>query len=56
MTKRTPRAGGSLMAAALLVGTVAGVAIGQPSAGVIGGAAAAVALGLLVWLLDRRAD
>lgn len=54
LTGPTPRAGGCLMAAALLGGAIAGIALGEPSVGVIGGAVVAVGLGIIVWLIDRR--
>ena len=54
MEQRTRRAGGCLMAAAILAGTVIGIAIGEPSLGVIGGAIAAGLLALILWAVDRR--
>ena len=54
MEQRTTRAGGCLMAAAILAGTVIGIAIGEPSLGVIGGAITAGLLALILWAVDRR--
>ncbi len=51
---KTPRAGGALIAIAILVGAVVGIAWRQPSLGVVAGLAAGIALALLVWLVDKR--
>ena len=48
------RAGGALLAFAILAGVVAGVWLGQPSLGFLGGLGAGLALLAIVWLLDRR--
>jgi hypothetical protein len=48
------RAGGFPIALSTLVGTVAGVALGQPSIGVLGGAGFGIGLALLLWLRDRK--
>jgi len=50
------RAAGFFIAAALIVGAIIGVALGQPSMGVVAGAAIGIAIALALWLLDRRAD
>ena len=55
MAKRTPMAGGVLLMAAILVGTVGGIILGNPMKGVLIGTAAGVAIAVAVWLLDRRA-
>ena len=47
------RAGGFLVAAGMLVGTVGGVAAGQPSAGFLIGLGAGLALALFIWWRDR---
>jgi hypothetical protein len=52
--KRPATAGGFLIAAGLLLGTVVGVAVGQPSLGFLAGLAIGAVLALLLWLLDRR--
>lgn len=53
-SSQPPRAGGFLLAAAILVGTTAGSVLGQPSIGFLTG----LAIGLLAlagtWLADRR--
>ena len=51
---RFPRAGGALLAAAILIGVIAGVLLRQPSIGFLAGLGAGIALLALVWLLDRR--
>ena len=48
-----PRAGGALLAAALLVGVLGGTLAGQPSIGFLAGLAAGLVLVLAVWLIDR---
>ncbi|WBH17252.1 hypothetical protein [Sphingomonas radiodurans] len=50
----TANAGGFLLAASLLVGTIIGVMKGEPSIGFMVGLAIGVALAVAVWLLDRR--
>ena len=54
MARQTSRAGGCMMAAAILVGAGLGAALGEPSRGIIAGLVAAVVLALFVWLSDRR--
>jgi hypothetical protein len=56
MAKRTPMAGGFLWMAAILVGTVWGVAAGNPMKGVLAGTAGGAAMAIAVWLLDRRSS
>lgn len=51
---KTPRAGGALIAIAILVGAVVGIAWRQPVLGLVAGLAAGIALALLVWLMDKR--
>ncbi len=48
------RAGGSILAAAIIAGVIAGTVIGQPSIGFLAGTATGVAIALLLWLRDRR--
>jgi hypothetical protein len=48
-----PRAAGVILAAAILIGAVVGVAQGQPSAGVIIGVGLGALIALLLWLWDR---
>jgi len=47
-------AGGFLIAAAVLIGAIAGVMLRQPSAGVVVGAVVGVALAALIWVRDKR--
>ena len=51
---KTPRAGGALIATAILVGALVGIWFRQPSLGVVAGLATGIALALLVWLIDKR--
>ena len=51
---KLPRAGGALLAAAILIGVVAGSIAGQPSIGFLAGLGVGLALMTAVWLLDRR--
>ena len=48
------RAGGSILAAAIIAGVVAGTVLGQPSIGFLVGLATGAAIALLLWLSDRR--
>lgn len=52
--KPGPKAGGALIAISTLVGTAAGIALGQPSMGVVGGIGFGTGLAVLVWLRDRK--
>lgn len=52
--RRFPRAGGALLAAAILLGAVGGGVAGQPSIGFLAGLATGLALLAAVWLGDRR--
>ena len=51
--KKPSMAGGFFMAAGLLIGAITGVAIGQPSAGMITGLVIGGAIALGIWFLDR---
>ncbi len=53
--RKFPLAGGALLAAAIVVGTIAGVVFRQPSIGVLAGFGVGLALLGAVWLADRRA-
>lgn len=48
------RAGGFIIAAAILIGTVGGGLMGQPSIGFLAGTAAGILAALALWLRDRR--
>lgn len=48
------QAGGFLIAASVIVGAVAGIIVGQPSAGFVIGLAIGVVLAVLIWRKDRR--
>lgn len=57
MTDPAPRsasAGGFLIAASLLLGTIVGLVLGQPSIGFLGGLALGSAAAVALWLKDRR--
>jgi hypothetical protein len=49
----SPTAGGCLLAAAILLGALIGVSLGQPSIGILAGTAVGTAAALVVWLRDR---
>lgn len=51
---RSPLAGGVLIASGVLLGAMAGFALGEATPGALFGAAAGVAAALVVWALDRR--
>lgn len=53
-TSRTARAGGCLLALAILAGVIGGTVYRQPSLGFLAGLGAGLVLIALVWLLDRR--
>lgn len=52
-SKPAPIAGGALLALSLIVGTVIGVRLGQPSIGFLAGLGVGIALLLIVALIDR---
>ena len=49
-----PKAGGVILAAAIITGTVGGIIVGEPSIGFLAGLAAGGVLTLLFWLNERR--
>jgi len=51
---RTPLAGGCLLTASILIGTIAGFVARQPSIGFLAGLGVGLVLLLFVWLRDRR--
>jgi hypothetical protein len=52
-TSRSTDAGGFLLAAALLIGTLVGLALGEPSIGFLVGLTIGVAIALLIWQRGR---
>lgn len=54
MAQRTTQSGGFLLMAAILIGTVAGIVLGNPMQGVLLGTGLGIAAAVAVWLLDRR--
>ncbi len=54
MPKPSPRAGGFLLSALILIGLVVGIFAGNPIAGATIGTAAGILVALIVWLTDRR--
>ena len=56
MTDPAPRpanAGGFIIAASLLLGTIIGLVFGQPSIGFLAGLAFGSAIAVILWLRDR---
>ena len=51
---KSPRAGGALLAAAILIGVLAGSVAGESSIGFLAGLAIGLVLMGGVWLIDRR--
>jgi len=51
---RSSAAGGFFIAIGALGGTIAGIALRQPSIGFLSGLAIGAAIALAVWLIDRR--
>ena len=49
-----PRAAGAFIALSVIAGALVGMVLGQPSAGVVGGAAVGIGVALILWLADRR--
>lgn len=47
-------AGGIFIALGLLLGAIGGVALNEPSAGMMIGFGAGVSIALVVWLFDRK--
>jgi predicted outer membrane lipoprotein len=55
MTDRPgPQAGGFLIAIAIMAGTIIGGLMGQPSIGLLAGAAIGVIGAIALWLVDRK--
>lgn len=53
--KQSPRAGGAILAGAILAGVIGGLIAGEPSIGFLVGTAVGVLAAILLWLQDRRA-
>ena len=51
---RYTQAGGFILAASIIAGTVAGVIVGQPSIGFLAGTGTGLLLLVLFWLGERR--
>ncbi|HEX8585092.1 MAG TPA: hypothetical protein VF680_11855 [Allosphingosinicella sp.] len=51
---RYTQAAGSILAIAIITGTVGGIIVGQPSIGILVGTAAGALLAFLFWLNERR--
>jgi hypothetical protein len=49
-----PRAGGALLAGAILIGVLVGSIVGEPSIGFLAGLGVGLGLMGLIWLLERR--
>jgi hypothetical protein len=54
MAQRTSKSGGFLLMAAILLGSVTGIMLGNPMKGILIGTGLGIAAAILVWLLDRR--
>ena len=52
--RQSMRAGGSIIAAAIIAGVVGGIMVGQPSIGFLFGAGAGALIAALLWLRDRK--
>lgn len=53
MTQKTSRGGGALLALSILAGAIVGIALGQPSIGVLAGIGLGTAIAIMIWLRDR---
>jgi len=51
---RTPKAGGCLLVAAILIGFVIGLATDDAMRGVIIGTGVGIAIAVAIWLADRK--
>jgi hypothetical protein len=50
----SPRGGGALLAAGILLGLIVGAWLGEATLGVLAGTALGLATLLILWLADRR--
>ncbi|MGE4323825.1 MAG: hypothetical protein AB7E60_12465 [Sphingobium sp.] len=51
--RKTPTGSGAIIALLILVGTIGGGMMGQPSIGLLAGTAAGIVIALLIWLKER---
>jgi len=51
---RAPKAGGFLLAVAIIAGVIIGGLLGQPSIGFLAGLGIGIVLVVVLWLIDRR--
>lgn len=56
MDQRNARGGGFFLIAAIFIGLIAGIVIGSPITGIIGGTLAGIAVAVTFWLIDRRRE
>jgi hypothetical protein len=54
MASNSARSGGCFLAACILAGTIAGIAMGNPMKGVLAGTGLGVLVAVLLWLADLR--
>lgn len=52
--QKNPTGAGAIIALLILAGTIIGGLMGQPSIGLIAGAASGIAIAVLLYLRDRR--
>jgi hypothetical protein len=52
--RRSPQAGGAIIAGSIIAGVVGGSILNQPSIGFLVGAALGIAIAMLIWLRDRK--
>jgi hypothetical protein len=51
---KSPRAGGALLAGAILLGALIGVLLHEPTIGMLAGLGVGLVLLLAVWLIEKR--
>jgi hypothetical protein len=51
--RKNPTGAGAIIALLIMVGTIGGGLMGQPSAGLLAGTAAGILIALLLWLRER---
>jgi len=52
--KPAPRAGGAILAGAILAGVIGGIIAGEPSIGFLMGTSLGILATVLLWLKDRK--